>query len=97
MLRICTELSLKIAWEKLLSFIIYNIKYTHYDKQKETTAVVLFISYIFTKGAKNRTSNGDNLEKFLGGIRIYFVIHLQLESGCYQKRLDLCQVLLAYK
>ena len=58
--------------------------------------MVLLIFYTFTKAAKNRTSKGRNLGELFLDIRIYFVIHLQLKSGCYQKCLGSCQFLLAY-
>ena len=77
--------------------MIYNEHTDIMTNKKKQTTVVLLISYIFTKAAKDQTSNGGNLEKCLGGIRIYFVIHLQLKSVSYQKRLDSCQVLLACK
>ena len=92
MLRICTELFQKTAHGKLLSFLIYNVTNRQQDRQKEANCLGSSnIIHIYKSGQKSNVQWREFREIFLD-IRIYFVIHFQLKSGCYQKCLRFMSV-----
>ena len=92
MLRICTELFQKTAHGKLLSFLIYNVTNRQQDRQKEAKCLGSSnIIHIYKSGQKSNLQWREFREIFLD-IRIYFVIHFQLKSGCYQKCLRFMSV-----
>ena len=92
MLRICTELFQKTAHGKLLSFLIYNVTNRQQDRQKEANCLGSSnIIHTYKSGQKSNHQWREFREIFLD-IRIYFVIHFQLKSGCYQKCLRFMSV-----
>ena len=96
MLRICTEFLQKTTCEQLLSFLIYNVTYRHEDRQKETNRRGSFNIIHIYKSGKKSNFQWTEFRGFFLDICIYFVIRLQLKSGCCQKCLGSCQFLLAY-
>ena len=85
MLRRFTEPLQKTTCEKLLSFLIYNVTFRHYDIQKETNHHGSFNIIHIYKATKNRTSNGGNLGEFFFG-HSYILCHsFAVEIGLLSK------------
>ena len=86
---------MKTAREKLLSFLIYNVTNRQSDRQKETNCRGSFNIIRVYKSDQKSNFQWREFRGIFVDIHIYFVIHFQLKSGCYQKYLGSCQFLLA--